>query len=196
MKETSYRPIRTLIIAGLILWVAVLLYTLFRVPNPLWNTILRAAALFGYTTLFLNILASEYVREMRKLFGRPFLLVHHRLAMLALFLIAVHPLTYALRINSLSVFVPVWSPLRSFLTWASRPGLYLILIATAAGVVRNRIKTQWRYLHWLNYVAFFLIFVHSRYLGSDVAGGVLRIAWTMMALIVLVVLVHRRVLSR
>jgi DMSO/TMAO reductase YedYZ heme-binding membrane subunit len=185
-----------LVVAGLILWAALLLYTLFSVPNPLWRTILRAAALFGYTALFLTILATEYMREMRKLFGRPFLLVHHRLALLALCLIALHPLTYALSTGSLSVLVPIWSPLRDFLTWASRPALYLILIATAAGVVRNRLKSQWKFIHWLNYVAFFLVFVHSRLLGSDMASGILRLAWAVMAAIVLVVLAHKRLFSR
>jgi sulfoxide reductase heme-binding subunit YedZ len=196
MKESSYRSIRTLIYAGLILWSAFLLYTLFQAPSPFWRVIFRAGALFGYTTLFLAILATEYVREMRKLFGKPFLQVHHRLALAGLFLIALHPLTYALSTNSLSVLVPIWSPLSSFFTWAGRPALYLILIATSAGVIRNRLKSQWRFIHWLNYVAFFLVFIHSRLLGSDLSGGALRLASAVMAAIVLGVLIHKRLFRR
>ena len=122
--------------------------------------------------------------------------MHHRLVLIGLSLIAVHPLTYALQTGSLSVLVPIWSPLRDFLTWASRPALYLILIASAAAVVRTRIKSRWKFIHWLNYVAFFLIFVHARLLGSDVGGGILRFPWTVMAAIVLGVLVHKRLFRR
>ena len=65
-----------------------------------------------------------------------------------------------------------------------------------AAVLRNRIKTSWRFVHWLSYLAFFMVFAHSWLLGSDVAGGALRLAWAAMAAIVAVILVHRRLLNR
>ena len=196
MKENGLGRTRVLIVGGVVLWVGYILYVLVRFPSSAPGTIVRAAALLGYTALFLTILSSEYVRTMRRLFGRTFMRVHHALALTGLVLIVVHPLTYAIRIDSFSVFVPVFTPLRSFLTWASRPALYLIVLAVLAAVARKRLKNSWRIVHWLNYLAFVLVFAHAWFMGSDLNLAPVRVVMTAMAGVVVAVLVHKRLLSR
>jgi len=196
MTRDTSGQLRTAIYAVLLLWVAFIVYLIYRTPSPAPWMLLRAAALLGYSTLFLSILSSEYVREMRKLFGRPFMRVHHTLAVVGLVLMAVHPLAYAVISRSLSVFLPTVSTLRAFLTFAGRPALYLIWIAVLAAVARRRIKDVWKFIHWLNYLAFTLVFVHSRLLGEDMAAGPLRLISVAMVIIVLGVLVHKRLLRR
>ncbi len=196
MKDSGYVRARAFILGGLVLWVGYILSVLARFPGSLQGTIVRAAALLGYTALFLTIVSSEYVRTMRKLFGRPYLRIHHALALAGLVLIVVHPLTFAVRSGTLSVFVPVFTPLSSFLTWASRPALYLIVIAVLAAMARRRLKDAWRVVHWLNYLAFAMVFTHASMLGSDLALAPIRVVITAMALIVVAVLVHKRFLGR
>ena len=196
MKDNDYGRVRVILLGGLVLWVGYILSVLVRFPGSVPGTIVRAAALLGYTALFLTIISSEYVRTMRKLFGSTFMRVHHALALTGLVLIVVHPLTFAIRSGTLSVFVPVLTPLRSFLTWASRPALYMIVLAVAAALVRQRLKTTWRIVHWLNYLAFVMIFAHAWFMGSDLILAPIRTVMTVMAVVVLAVLVHKRLLSR
>jgi sulfoxide reductase heme-binding subunit YedZ len=196
MKKDTSGQLRTAICVVLILWIVSIVYWIYRTPLSAPWMLLRAAALLGYSTLFLSILSSEYIREMRKLFGRPFLRVHHILAVVGLVLTLVHPLTYAVISKSLSVFLHVEPTLRGFFTFAGRPALYLIWIAALAAVARRRIKDVWKFIHWLNYLAFALIFVHSWLLGQDIAAGPPRLISLAMVAIVLGVLVHKRLLSR
>ncbi len=195
MKDDSYGRARALVLGGLVLWVGYILSVLVRFPGSVEGTIMRAAALFGFTALFLTIVSSEYVRTMRKLFGRPYMRVHHALALTGLVLIVVHPLMYAVRTGTLSVFVPVFTPLRSFLAWASRPALYLIVLAVVAAVARKRLKSTWQFVHWLNYLAFVMVFTHASMLGSDLALAPMRVVMTAMAVVVLAILVHKRLSS-
>jgi len=185
-----------LLLLLLLLWLSFLSYWVLRTPGPALGQVVRIAALWGYTILFLSILSSEYIREMRKLFGQPFLRVHHVLAVAGLLLMLVHPLAYASWVGSLSVFVPIWTPVRSALALGGRQGLYLVWIAVLAALARRRLKDVWKFIHWLNYLAFALIFAHAWLLGQDIARGPLRAMWLVMALLVMAVLVHKRLLSR
>jgi len=195
MDEKTLRRIRWSVYIFVVLLALIIVYTLYRTPSPLaWN-IARAAALFGYSTTFLAILSHEYMREMRKLFGKPFLTVHHILARTGLVLIILHPITVAVLTRDPKAFVPIFNSLRTFLTWGGRPALYLFIIAILAAVLRGRIKNTWKFIHWLNYLAFALVFVHSWLLGTNVSHGLLKFIWPVMAGIVLVVFVRKHLLQ-
>jgi DMSO/TMAO reductase YedYZ heme-binding membrane subunit len=181
-------------------WVALLvqviavLMALAQIPGPALWRLVRAAALFGYITLFWAIISSEYMRQLRKLFGRPFLNLHHLLTRVAWVLILAHPLAYAMLAGSATVLVPVFSPFDRFLQLAGRPALYLFALATIAGVVRNRIKRYWKLVHKLNYLAFAMVFAHAWLIGTDVRSStVLQVVWLVMAGAVLLVAVHKTV---
>ncbi len=192
MHTDTLRRLRLVVYIITFCLAVIILYTLFQTPAPALARVVRGAALFGYVMLFWVIVSSEYMRGMRKLFGRPFLKVHHFLMVIAWLLIVIHPLTVALRSNSLAVFVPIFSPFREFLVWAGRPALYLFALATLAARLRSSIKSTWKFIHWLNYLAFLLVFVHAWLLGTDVASGLLRVIWAAMAGIVLLVFLHKR----
>jgi methionine sulfoxide reductase heme-binding subunit len=161
------------------------------VSSPL-NMLTRAAGLVGYLSLFLAITAYQYRREMSKMFGRPFLKVHHLLAKVGLAMIIVHPVTYALQKGDPSVLVPVLSSLSDFLLWAGRPALYLFVAGATAGVLRARIKSSWKTIHYLNYLALALACVHGVLLGSDLGVGWLRWLYALMAVAAVVMLFERR----
>jgi hypothetical protein len=186
---------RRLIYLVLILWIGLLLYSLFRIPAPALYLAVRATALFSYTAVFLAILSTEYLREMRRLFGEPFLTVHHILAVAGLLLMSLHAVLFALLMRDIMVFLPRFDSLRVFLSLGGRPALYLFAIAALAAVIRGRIRHIWRVIHWLNYLAFALAFVHSWLIGTDVSNPLLRPIWVVLAGIVLWVFIRKRLLQ-
>jgi len=192
MDENRARRIRSVIYLAIILYVAIVVYTLARTSAPLAYNIARAAGLFGYGTLFLAILSHEYLREMRKLFGQPFLTVHHVLARAGLVLAILHPVLMAVLMRDPGQFVPRLDSLRTFLLLGGRPALYLILLAALAALLRKRLKDTWKLIHWLNYAAFVLIFVHSWLLGRNVSTSILKFVSPLMLLTVVVVFLRMR----
>lgn len=181
---------------ALLVQVLAILVTLVQTPGPALWALVRTLALFGYVTLFWAIVSSEYMRELRKLFGRPFLKVHHTLTVIAWVLISAHPISYAILAGSPSVLVPIFSPLSAFLQWAGRTALYLFALATLAGLLRKTIKAYWKSVHKINYVAFILVFVHAWLIGTDLSSVLLRILWAVMAAAVLLVALHKTVGGR
>lgn len=192
MSANSARRLRIAMVTAIILMTCLILYTLYRTPAPWGWHVARAAALFGYSAVFLTILSNEYMREMKKLFGQPFLRVHHILAVVGLALIVVHPIAVAVVTKDLGAFIPRFDSPDVFLILGGRPALYLFLTAALAAVLRRRAQNVWRFVHWLNYVAFGLAFVHSWLLGANASHGLLAFIWPIMFVIVLLVFVHKR----
>jgi len=192
VNSSASRRLRIWIVLAIALLACLILYALFRTPAPWARRLVRAAALFGYSSIFLTILSHEYMRDMKRLFGQTFLKVHHVLAVVGLVLIVLHPLTLALLTQNPSVFVPRFDSLDLFLTLGGRPALYLFLIAVLAALLRRRIRNVWRFVHWLNYVAFGLAFVHGLRMGPDASQGLLALVWVAMFAVVLLVFLRKR----
>jgi sulfoxide reductase heme-binding subunit YedZ len=192
MDTQRARNIRLLFYVAVALYALTVLYLLARASAPLPYNLARAAALFAYGTLFVAILSHEYMREMRKLFGKSFLNVHHILAVTGLVLVVMHPVLMAISLRDPTQFVPRFDSLRTFLTLGGRPALYLILIATLAAVARRRLKDTWKVIHWLTYLAFVLVFAHSWLLGGNVSTSILRFVWPLMLVTVVVVFLRKR----
>jgi sulfoxide reductase heme-binding subunit YedZ len=186
------RRIRLFFYVAAALYSLIVVYVLSRAPAPLAYNLARAAALFGYGTLFVTILSHEYMREMRKLVGKPFMTVHHILAVTGLVLVILHPVLMVIILDDPRQFVPRFDSLRTFLTFGGRVALYLILIAALAAVMRRRLKDTWKVVHWLNYVAFVLVFAHSWLLGGNVSISVLKFIWPVMLLTVVVIFLRKR----
>jgi len=192
MGEAGARRLRVGIPVMILLWTLIILSTAFGTPGPLGWRLVRSAALLGYSALFLAILSSEYLREMKKVFGKPFMTVHHILAVAGLALIVAHPVGVVLLTRDPGNLVPRLDSLRLLLTFGGRPALYLILIAAGTAIARRRLVRSWRYVHWLNYAAFALAFAHARLLGTDASRGLLGLAWPAMFAIVAIVFIHKR----
>jgi hypothetical protein len=176
--------------AGLLL-VAILI-ALQPFGGPLdWG--IRAAALLGYSAIFLAVISSAYMRELFLLLGRPFIRVHHILSLTGLALVTLHPVGVAARSADLRVFLPDFSSLYMFFSLGGRPAWYLIGAAVLAAVFRNRIKPSWRIVHVLNYIAFFLATAHAIMIGTDFFSPVMKAVAVVMALAVVGVFVRKRV---
>ncbi len=64
--------------------------------------------------------------------------------------------------------------------------LYLISLIILTSLVWLEKKPRtWKVIHIFSYLAMFLVFIHSLYLGTDLAQGVLRWSWIALAVLLL-----------
>jgi DMSO/TMAO reductase YedYZ heme-binding membrane subunit len=153
---------------------------------------IRTCAVLGYLCVFVAALSSIYMRELVRWFGRPFVKTHHVVTVTGLILLALHPLAVAWNFGSLGVFVPQFGSWIAFLRWGGPVAWYLIGIASLVALFRTRLRDQWRYLHWLNYLAFLLASVHAILLGSDFQSTAMRVIPIALSLALVAVFVQKR----
>jgi sulfoxide reductase heme-binding subunit YedZ len=160
-------------------------------PKPVY-WLIRGAALLGYLTIFLSIVSSAYMVPLVRFFGRPFVKVHHVASITGLVAMMVHPLTIAWNSGTLSVFVPNFSSLTLFLTLGGRVVWPLVGIAALAAWLRKPIGKNWRAIHYLNYLAFWLITAHAILIGTNFQSLPVRIVAVVLALVTIAVLIKKR----
>lgn len=162
-------------------------------PNVVALTwVIRTFALLGYLCVFVAALSSIYMREMVGWFGQSYVKTHHAVTVTGLVLLVLHPLAVALSFGNLGVFVPNFSSWRAFFTWGGTVAWYLIGIASLVALFRTRLRNQWRYLHWLNYLAFLLASVHAILLGSEFQSTAMKVIPIVLALALVAVFVQKR----
>jgi sulfoxide reductase heme-binding subunit YedZ len=160
------------------------------------NWAIRGAALLGYQSVFLAIVSSAYMRQLVRLFGRPFVRVHHVASVTGLIFITLHPLGVALDNATISVFVPRFDSVLVFLQLGGRLAWYLIALAALIALLRRSVGRPWRVIHMLNYVAFLLITVHANLIGTQLQYSVPRAVSIVMALVIVGVFVQKRLRQR
>jgi sulfoxide reductase heme-binding subunit YedZ len=180
----------------LVVAVVVVLLQLLQPNAAPVDWVIRVAALMGYFCVFGAIVTSAYLRQMVRWFGRPFLTVHHTLSIAALVLVTIHPLAVAWQALSLGVFVPAVDSWYSFFALGGRPAWYLLGVGALVAVLRGVIGKNWRLLHALNYLAFWLATVHGILIGTNVQNWAMRVVFGAMALGVLGVLAQKRISIR
>ena len=130
-------------------------------PNSTPVTIgIRLAALWGLLAMGIAALMTPFLAEVRRIFGSPFLRVHHVFAAFGLAAITLHPVLVAVRSSSLLVFLPVTPLLEGYVPNAGRFALPLIYIAVVGALIRNRLA-EWRYFHLVIYIALLLGLLHG-----------------------------------
>ncbi len=187
MKK-SYSVLTLVLLISLII-----LYSVSRQPDQLLQMVDRISGLFGYLFLFLALLSSEYMKQIKNIFGKGFIKVHHQLGRIAVALMLIHPVAFALEKGSILVFVPIFFPLEQFLELAGRPALYVLLIGILAGVYRKKMIKTWKKFHYLIYPGFLLVFIHAWFIGTDLQYPFMQFLWVLMLLIAAGVFVHKHI---
>jgi len=164
--------------------------------GSLLNRLTRGAALLGYQALFLAILSSAFMKRMLRIFGRPFIKVHHTLSATGLTLLTLHPVGVAISAASARVLLPQFESPIAFLRWGGAPALLLFAVAASAALLRRTVGQRWRTVHYLVYLAFWLGTVHGMLLGTDLQSGVVRAVPISLAIAVLFLLVRSRLVKQ
>jgi hypothetical protein len=181
-----------LVVSGVLaLLLVVGVVALDRVAAPI-NGIIRGAALFGYVCVFLTSLASNYMVELTRYFGRPFVKTHHVVSVAALVALATHAVSVAWRAGTPAVFVPSVRSLYSFFSLGGRPAFWLLAITSLTALFRTSIGKSWKQIHWLNYIVFFLATAHAQLIGANFTHLSVRIVSILMAVGLVVVFVLKR----
>ena len=148
------------------------LYTLVTVLfaiNPIGNLsyfFIHLFALYGLTSLCVATILTAFQKQLFRIFGRPFIQIHHIFSISGIVLLTIHPTIYAVQ-EGWRVFLPDFSS--NFIFWylAGRPALILIYIALIAVLLKKLIARYWRVFHWLNYIALVFGLVHGIMIGES-----------------------------
>ncbi len=174
----------TIIIACIISLLVLEFILLILTPFPdLFNFLIRFAALFGFTSMFLATATTPFMVELYKIFGKSFIKIHHLFSISGLVLITVHPVAFAISVLDITVFIPVLFPWDQFWTLAGRPALIIIYIAVLAAILRKKFPDHWRLFHFLNYIALFFGYVHGILIGTDFQNPGIFILFTAMIIV-------------
>jgi sulfoxide reductase heme-binding subunit YedZ len=158
--------------------------------------VIRAASLLGYLAVFLSIVSSATMRQMVRIFGRPFVKIHHALSIAGLTLITLHPLAVAWAYASPRILLPTFDSWTLFFQFGGSVAWPLIAAASLAAVLRQAVGRNWRVAHYLNYVAFWLATVHANMIGTDFQHTVVRAISVVMSLAVIAIFVQKRLRTR
>ena len=188
-KVASNKPFYS--IYGIILLIIVFItYIILQTPEEPIVMLRRFAGTFGYLTLFLAIVTSEYMVKIKKISGLPFMKAHHNLARIGILLILIHPFTFVLQGKGIQIFSPI-SPTNIFIALGGRPALYLFLLAAGIAIYRKKYR-NWRKVHYLSYLAFLLVSIHALMIGDDFRFNIMRVLALAMAVTVIAVFIDKR----
>lgn len=105
---------------------------------------------------------------------------HRRMGIFVLLFALLHPLLLISGIGLVSFFHNTFIPhaLVPWI-WVGEAQLFLIFVTTLTALTARIpwLQHRWRLFHMLNYVIFCLIWLHSWFLGTDVAHTQLRLLW-------------------
>lgn len=164
-------------------------------------TFLRLTGLFAFILIFIQIMLGAFMNYWRTVFGPKILNFHMREGIVAYGLILAHPAFFLLNAllanipNPLGLLVPRFSTAYETYLSFGKIGFILLTIAIFAARFRNVgfLQRHWRKFHILNYIAFWLIFVHSFNLGSDTHTTPFSLLYPVMAVLVVISIGYRRI---
>lgn len=172
-----------LISITLLLFVVVfVLFTLTPISDA-YSFFIRLGALFGFTAMFIATTMSPFMVQLYKIFGKPFVKLHHLYSISGLIMVTLHPVVFAIFVMNILVFIPDISSWISFWELAGRPALIIIYIAALAAVLRTKMKKYWKFFHYLNYIALIFAYVHGVLIGTDFQNPGIFILFTIMLVI-------------
>lgn len=153
----------------------------------------RLLGLYAFTLAGLQLAIGSWRNRLADYFDESFIIPFHMsLGRVAFLLILAHPLFYFLSevmggiAPSLFLLLPQFGAYgQPGLIAFGATGLYLFIIAVIAAMFRKKIGFPlWKRLHYLNYLAFAFVLVHSMLIGTDLkVNVVLQAQWLLMGLV-------------
>jgi DMSO/TMAO reductase YedYZ heme-binding membrane subunit len=183
-----------IIASTIILYILILVLIFLEPIKDGLDFIIRFGALMGFTSMFVATIMTPFMVQLYKIFGKPFIKIHHLYSIAGLILITLHPVAFAISKLDITIFVPVFYPWYDFWSLGGRVALILIYLAVLGSLLRKKIK-NWRIIHILNYIALFLAYIHGVLIGTDFKTVGILIIFTAMLVLSFGVLIFKRYLS-
>ncbi len=175
-----YLVVGLLVLAGPVTVILNTKWNLLPMSNILVaTTIQRMAGLVAFTLLFIQILLGSSLNKWLKILGAKAYKYHIIIGTLAYMAIFIHPLMYLyLRFDATKILDPFFIYSEFCILCETKDDLYLtfgrvsfwlITAAVLAAIGRTYVslRQNWRYIHILNYIAFFFVAYHAMKLGTD-----------------------------
>jgi predicted ferric reductase len=151
----------------------------FQSPEMLTYSFQRITGLIAYSLLFIQIVLGSKMGYWVQMLGARAYGLHVRQGLIAYAFILLHPLLnsafiYLVSANisdAIASFLPSVADRREQFLNIGRLSFVLLTLSIAVARLRTKpfFRRNWHYYHYLNYVVFFMIFIHARGVGSDVA---------------------------
>ena len=85
-----------IILSTMSLYILIIVMFLLTPSTDAFNFIIRFGALIGFTSMFLATLMTPFMVQLYKIFGKPFIKIHHLYSISGLILITLHPIAFAI----------------------------------------------------------------------------------------------------
>jgi DMSO/TMAO reductase YedYZ heme-binding membrane subunit len=162
------------IAAVIVLFVTVSALAVSIFSDDFVSLLVRLFALYGYTILSVATIMTPFLKESVQAFGKPFIKIHHTFSVFGLLFITLHPVSYAIQVSRIDVFLPKFDSWEIFWQLAGRPALILFYVALFAALLRMKSPRYWRFFHVLMYVVLFFGIVHANLMGTDFQSVVIK----------------------
>lgn len=153
----------------------------------------RLFALYGLLMLSIATIMTPFLKEIKKIFGEPFIRVHHVFAILGIVFATAHPIVFAIDVMSILVFLPRFDSWYVFWSLGGRLAIYILYFAAIIALLRRGIKTYWRPMHALMYIVLFLAIVHGNLIGTDFQNLAVMVIFNLLFAVSMVAFVLKRV---
>lgn len=153
-------------------------YTFFKNnshPFELY-TLFRLFGLYGFTLIWAQLIIGPFMTPLRRVFGPKILDWHRSEGLFAFIFATIHPAILGLAYYLSTKDLRLWHALSNYLPGnlylygLLGPAAWTLLVVTiTTALLRTKawFNRFWRYFHFLNYLLFVLIFLHSYKIGSD-----------------------------
>lgn len=141
--------------------------------------------LYAFTFVFFQVVFGSSMRLLIRVYPA-FLSFHRRHGLFTLLFALTHPVMRILGISLAAVLKnPAFgiSHKMSFFYWLGYFQLFLLLLTVIAALLRSRpwLVKYWRKIHYLNYLIFISVWLHSWFLGSDIQTTNFKWLWIFFA---------------
>lgn len=148
----------------------------------------RILGLYAFSLIFLQIILGSAMRRLNKLFPGRMFRIHKRVGYTAFTMATLHPILLyatAIPLGNFSYFESYPQGESALYYWIGIINISLLWISVLSAIFRVKIGPKWIYIHRINYLIFFLIFIHSLKLGVDTQLDSAKVVFSIYALIVL-----------
>lgn len=173
-------------------------------PGEITYFFLRLMGLYGFVLLFLQIIIGAWMPYWTKLFPK-IVLFHETQGLFAYGFLFAHPLFFLANnffvtgvFRPLSLLFTNFSNIRELYISLGKIAFVLLTIGVFAAYFRHKpfLNRHWRKFHILNYIAFWLVFFHSRNIGSDTRTYPMNLVYPVTGILVVLSVVYRLVPGR